>query len=102
MPGKIIWFLCSLGEKNQKFLSLPSFFVLPVMGEGTAAGCLGVLIVFVDIAMLVGCGILAWNWIDPDSFGRGILFVIIWGVLSSVGHGLVQLLIGGLAALFGD
>lgn len=49
------------------------------MDDG-AAGCLGVLVIILDIAVVIGSGVLAWNWIDPDSFGRGLLFVVVWGV----------------------
>lgn len=71
------------------------------MDEG-AAGCLGILIVIVDILVVIGSGILAWNWVDPDSFWTGVLFVIVWGILSSVGYGLVKLIFAGLAAIFGN
>lgn len=72
------------------------------MDDGGAAGCLGVLVIILDIAVVIGSGVLAWNWIDPDSFGRGLLFVVVWGLLGSVGHGLIQLIFAGIAALFGD
>ena len=71
------------------------------MDDG-AAGCLGVLVIILDIAVVIGSGVLAWNWIDPDSFGRGLLFVVVWGLLSSAGYGLVQLIFAGLASLFGN
>lgn len=71
------------------------------MGDG-AAGCLGVLVIILDIAVVIGSGVLAWNWIDPDSFGRGLLFVVVWGVLGRVGYGLIQLIFALIAALFGD
>lgn len=71
------------------------------MGDG-AAGCLGVLVIILDIAVVIGSGVLAWNWIDPDSFGRGLLFVVVWGCLGRVGYGLIQLIFALIAALFGD
>lgn len=71
------------------------------MEEG-ASGCLGIFIVIADIAVVIGSGILAWNWIAPDNFGRGILFAIVWGLISSAGYGLVQLLFVGLISLFRD
>ncbi len=31
-------------------------------------------------------GILSWNLVDPDSFWGGLLFLILWGILSKLGH----------------
>ena len=38
------------------------------------------------IALSIGSGILSWNWIDPDSFFGAIGFLILWAILSKVGH----------------
>lgn len=58
------------------------------------------LIWIVTIIISIGSGVLAWNWIEPDSFLGAIGFIILWGILSKVGHfiamGLVALIGGGL------
>ena len=51
------------------------------------SGCLvGFFIWGLTIAISIGAGILAWNWIEPKSFGGVILFLIVWGVLTKIGH----------------
>jgi len=40
---------------------------------------------------------MAWNWIEPESFWEAIGFLILWGILSKVGHFLAM----GLVALLG-
>ena len=61
--------------------------------EGRA---IGALLLIVTIAIAIGSGILAWNWIDPHSFWGGIKFLIVWGVLSSIGFFIAM----GLMSLF--
>lgn len=50
----------------------------------------------VTIVISIFSGILSWNWIEPDSFWGAVGFIIVWGVLSKIGHflamGLVFLL----------
>jgi len=29
-------------------------------------------------------GIWTWNWIEPDSFGRAVLWLIVFGLVSAV------------------
>jgi hypothetical protein len=60
------------------------------------AGCL-------SIAMLIGTGaswlisgVLAWDWVEPDSFGRAILFLIAWALLGKLFDFVLGLIIVGL------
>jgi len=60
----------------------------------------GYLLVFVWIATIgisIGSGIMAWNWMEPENFWGAIGFLILWGILSKVGHFLAM----GLVALIG-
>lgn len=50
------------------------------------AGALVMFMWILTIALSIGSGVLAWNWIDPDSFLGAIGFLILWGILSKVGH----------------
>ena len=68
------------------------------MSNSENGGCLIAIIWIVTIAISIGSGIMAWNWIEPDSFLGAIGFIILWGILSKVGHFLAM----GLAALFGE
>lgn len=66
-------------------------------------GCLVVLSAFVaPVVAFVGGGLLAWRWIEPDDFGQGVLFVLVWGVLTFLFRWIVVLIIGGIAMLFGE
>ena len=56
----------------------------------------GALLLIATIVISIGSGILAWNWIEPESFWGTIKFLILWSVLSSVGYFLAM----GLISLF--
>lgn len=60
-------------------------------------GALIILMWFVTIGISIGSGVMAWNWIEPESFLGAIVFIIAWGVLSKIGHVLAV----GLVALLG-
>jgi hypothetical protein len=68
------------------------------MSNSDNSGFLMILLWLVSIALSIGSGILAWNWIDPQNFGGGILFIIVWGIFSAIGYfigmGLIALLSG--------
>ena len=49
------------------------------------------------IAISILSGVLAWDWVEPKSFGGAIVFLIAWGLLSYIGH----IVIGGLGAIVG-
>ena len=61
------------------------------------SGAFVALLWIVTIIISIGSGVLAWNWIEPDSFFSVIGFLILWSVLSKVGHFLAM----GLVALLG-
>lgn len=54
------------------------------------------------VVAFIGGGLLAWQWIEPDDFGRGVLFVLVWGVLTYLFRLVIVLIIGGIAMLFGE
>ena len=66
------------------------------MSDNTAVGCLGAFLWIGAIALSIVAGILAWNWIEPDSFGSVILFLIAWSFLNYIGSFIVM----GILALF--
>jgi hypothetical protein len=67
------------------------------MSNSDNGGCLVALLWLVTISISIFSGIMAWNWIEPDSFLSGVAFVILWGILSKIGHFLAM----GLVALLG-
>ena len=71
------------------------------MSNSGEAGCFGIITIILDILIVIGSGFLAWNWVDPDSFGTGLLFVVVWGLLSTVGYFLVMLIVGLISNIIG-
>jgi hypothetical protein len=67
------------------------------MSNSDDGGALFVVLWIVTIIISIGSGVMAWNWIEPESFLGAIGFLILWGVLSKIGHFLAM----GLGALLG-
>ncbi len=67
------------------------------MSNSDNSGALiGLLWLFTIIISIIS-GVLAWNWVEPESFLGAIGFLLIWAILSKIGHFLAM----GLVALFG-
>lgn len=56
-----------------------------------------ILLWIVTIGISIFSGVMAWNWIEPESFLGAIGFLILWGALSKIGH----LLAMGIVAIIG-
>lgn len=56
------------------------------MNNSENAGCIMALLWIVTVGISIGSGILAWNWIEPHNFFGAILFIIVWGIMSKIGH----------------
>ena len=67
------------------------------MSNSDNSGALAILMWLVTIGISIGSGIMAWKWIEPESFLGAIGFIIAWGILSKIGHFLAV----GLVALLG-
>ncbi len=64
-------------------------------------GCIIIgLLYSATIAVFIGSGFLAWNWIEPDSFWSAVGFLITWGILTKAGHFIVSLIITGIVSIF--
>lgn len=68
------------------------------MSNSNNEGALIGLVYLVTFGISIGSGIMAWNWIDPNSFLGAIGFLILWGVLSKIGHFIAM----SIVALLGD
>jgi hypothetical protein len=68
------------------------------MSNSNNGGALVAVLWIATIIISIGSGVMAWNWIEPESFLGAIGFIILWSILSKVGHllamGLVALLSG--------
>lgn len=65
------------------------------MNEGSFAGC---ALLVGTIVLSIISGILAWNWIEPESFVEAIAFIIAWGLFSYVSH----IVIGGIIMIISE
>lgn len=60
-------------------------------------GIVALLIWLITILISILSGIFAWDWIEPESFSGAIGFIILWGIISTIGHYLAL----GIVAIFG-
>lgn len=60
--------------------------------------CLSILIIVIYAIACIGSDMMAWYWIEPDSFGGAILFLIAWGGLGYIAKILAGLLIAGITS----
>lgn len=67
------------------------------MNHSNIGGGFVALLWIITVSISIGSGIMAWNWIEPESFLGGIGFIILWGSLSKAGHFLAL----GLLAIIG-
>ncbi|KFF07958.1 hypothetical protein [Chryseobacterium luteum] len=56
------------------------------MSNTNDSGCLPVFAFILYLIVIIGSGVLSWNWTEPESFVGAIGFLIVWGVLTSIGH----------------
>ncbi|MEE4286030.1 MAG: hypothetical protein V2I31_07770, partial [Mariniphaga sp.] len=49
-------------------------------------GVLVAILWIVTIVLAILSGVISWNMIEPESFIGFIGFLLVWSVLSSVGH----------------
>lgn len=65
---------------------------------------LGFILVLVYFAGWIGSGYVAWHWVTPESFGGGIGFILVWGILGTILQALIPIIVipilMGLDALF--
>lgn len=55
------------------------------MSNSEGIGTLVLIWVF-TIGIFIASGIYSWNWIEPDGFFSFIGFLLVWGLLTRVGH----------------
>lgn len=69
------------------------------MGNSSNDGCASALIIVLQIAAWLVSGMISWNFVEPDSFGGAILFLIVWSILGGILHFIAMML--GIF-IFGD
>ena len=72
------------------------------MSNSDNSGWLGIVTIVMIViyaAAWIGTGIMAWNWVEPDSFGGAILFLIAWGIFGYIAQIIGGLIIAGIASM---
>lgn len=69
------------------------------MSNSSNSGCLFIGLLFsAYAAVIIGSGLLIWDWIEPENFWRMLFFLIVWGLLARVGCFIVSSIIFGIAS----
>ena len=63
------------------------------MENSNFTGILVIIFWLGTIAISILSGILAWKWIDPDTFLSVVWFIIVWGFLTKVGHSIMAFIV---------
>jgi len=67
------------------------------MSNTDNGGCLLAIMWLITIGISIASGIMAWNWIEPDGFFGALVFLVVWAILSRIGHFLAMMIV----AIFG-
>lgn len=70
------------------------------MSDANTAGCLSVMMLIATITSWGASGVLAWNWIEPESFGGAIVFLFVWGIMGKVFDMILTFIVAGVIELF--
>lgn len=49
-------------------------------------GALVTIMWILTIFFSIVAGVISWDWVDPDGIFGLIGFLLVWGILSTVGH----------------
>jgi hypothetical protein len=69
------------------------------MNNSSAGGFLAILMILATIGSWIGSGVIAWNWVEPDSFFSAVGFLIVWGILGKVFNVVFGLIAAGIASM---
>lgn len=56
------------------------------MSDNSSASGLAVIMWLITGILSIGSGVLAWDWLEPESFIGVIVFLILWGVFSEISY----------------
>lgn len=70
------------------------------MSDSNSGCALAGLSYIATAAVVIGSGFLIWNWFEPDGFWDIIGFLILWAILSGIGHFIVSAIFVGIASMF--
>ncbi len=70
------------------------------MSSSDNSGCVLILSIIAYAVCWIGTGVLMWNWIDPKSFGGGVLFFILWSLFGYVAQTVAAFFVVAIASYF--
>lgn len=62
------------------------------MSDSSNEGCAGLLILILQVSAWLLSGVVAWNFVNPHSFGGALLFLFAWSVLGGIFHFLAMMI----------
>jgi hypothetical protein len=68
------------------------------MSDDSNAGCIAGLMLIGTVASWLLSGYLAWDWVQPQSFTSGIIFLIVWGIMGMITDFIAGIIIMAIAA----
>jgi uncharacterized membrane-anchored protein len=63
------------------------------MSKNDNGNAIIVPLLLVTVVLSLLSGMLAWNWINPNSFGKGLLFLITWGFFSAISYNVAMAIV---------
>lgn len=70
------------------------------MSNSSDGAGLGFLLVLVTIGSWLGSGYMAWNWVNPHSFGSTLMFLFVWPICGYLLDTVLALVIASIASIF--
>jgi len=70
------------------------------MSDSSNGAGLGFLLILVTVGSWLGSGLMAWNWIQPHSFGGMLVFLFAWPICGYLVDTVLAFVIAAIAALF--
>lgn len=62
-------------------------------------GCFLPILWVITVSISIGSGIMAWNWIEPDSFFGALIFLVVWAIFSKIGHFIAMAIVAILGGM---
>jgi hypothetical protein len=69
------------------------------MSNSSDGAGLGFLLVLVTIGSWLGSGYMAWNWVNPHSFGSTLVFLFVWPICGYLVDTVLAFVIGSIMAI---
>ena len=69
------------------------------MSESFKSRVFVALMWILTVIFSIGTALVAWNWIEPESFLAAIGFILLWGIMSKIGHFLAYAIVSAIRGM---